>query len=71
MPRTAVLDLLTPTEASSLFRCSLNTLRAWSCDRGSHGGLRVECRRVPTVRLGGKVLYDRADLIALIDAGRQ
>ncbi len=63
--------LLTPREASGLLRCSLNTLRAWSCDRGARGGKRIARRKLPLVRLGGKVLYDRAEIVALIDAGRE
>ena len=50
-------ELLTIPEAAGLLRLQVSTMRAW-----------VLQRRVPFVKLGGRVFLRRTDLQALIDA---
>ncbi|WP_396273990.1 helix-turn-helix domain-containing protein [Granulicella aggregans] len=51
-------DLLTVGEASALLRLKVSTVRAWLLKR-----------RVPFVKLGGRVFLKRSDCIALVEAG--
>ena len=48
-------DLLTVSEAAALLRLKPSTMRAW-----------VHRRRIPFVKLGGRVLFRRSDLEAVI-----
>jgi excisionase family DNA binding protein len=50
-------ELLTIPETAALLRLKVSTIRAW-----------VLQRRVPFVKLGGRVFLRRTDLQALIDA---
>ena len=52
--------LLNVTEAASLLRLRVSTVRAW-----------VLQRRVPFVKLGGRVLFRRSDLEKLIESSVQ
>lgn len=49
-------DLLNVTEAASLLRLKASTIRSWLLER-----------RIPFVKLGGRVFLRRADLQSLID----
>jgi excisionase family DNA binding protein len=49
-------DLLTLNEAAALLRLQLSTLRMW-----------VHKKRIPYVKLGGRVFIRRADIDALIE----
>jgi excisionase family DNA binding protein len=51
------IELLTLPEASVLLRLKLSTLRAW-----------ILKRRIPFVKLGGRVFIKRSDCEALIAA---
>ena len=51
------LELLTIPETAAFLRLKVSTIRAW-----------VLQRRVPFVKLGGRVFLRRADLQTLIDA---
>lgn len=57
MPDTSPSDLLTLPEASSVLRLRVSTIRAW-----------ILKRRVPHVKLGGRVFLRRGDVLALIGA---
>ena len=52
-------NLLSVSEAAEFLRLSEHTIRAWA-RRG----------RIPTVRLGSRLLFDRADLERFIEASR-
>jgi excisionase family DNA binding protein len=52
--------LLTVREAAPFLRCSEKTLRRY-----------VERREIPSYKIGGKRLFDPADLAAYIAAGRE
>ena len=49
-------ELLTISEAARLTRLSVSTLYSYAC-----------ARRVPSVKLGGKLLFKRSRLIAWVD----
>jgi excisionase family DNA binding protein len=48
-------DLLTVSEAAALLRLKISTIRAW-----------VFRRRIPFVKMGGRILFRRNDLEILI-----
>lgn len=53
-------DLMTIKEAADFLRLSVHTLRLWSFQR-----------RVPVIRLGRRVLFERTALTQMIEQGRQ
>jgi excisionase family DNA binding protein len=52
-------ELLTVSEASAILRLKVSTVRSWLLKR-----------RVPFVKLGGRVFLQRSDCLALIEASR-
>lgn len=54
-------EYLTTAEVAAILRVTINTLRQW----------RNEARGPRSFRVGGRVLYDRADLNAFIKAAQE
>ncbi len=55
MPNANDTELLTVAEAASFLRLRPSTIRAW-----------ILCRKIPFVKLGGRVFLRRTDVEALI-----
>ena len=52
-------DLLTPVEVADLLRLRLSTIRSW-----------ILQRRVPYIKMGGRVFFRKIDLLELIESSR-
>ncbi len=55
----AVCELLPPTDAAAFLGVTVGTMEVWRC---------VRRYPLPYVKIGRKVMYRRADLLAFIDS---